>query len=439
MLSSEKREPNKFIVSKIKMKQVCFITLALLSFFPSLVFVLMFLFLLGFLFRDAGIRYIFFFGSLLFLTLISMMLQEDYFYKGPIISFLFLLPFLLSFILLKDKSRSEYFLLFLKVHIFISLIQIPLQLIQFISVYGFEFGLVLSNSSAGDIGFGSLYNSFVLADKQILSMFFLISLKDHFSVLYVRLGLLALFFSFLFIGANTTTLVLLLSVIIYYLILTNLKLYKLKYMWKRVLTVSALLLAFFVVNKFFFTSQYQHVIGGINKVIENISNIGKVKAYGTIAEIYSDNPEYLFCGLGSGYYSSRVSFILSGEYLWQGEHALLGLQHNRRFDHYLRPLWNDNIRFNNNINGTIFQPFSGIVTIFSEYGLIVLLAFIAAMVNLYMRIPIDLGRIFIIFSFGMMFIDNFLEYPRILTPAIVYILYLLNQSKGDANMKFIQV
>ena len=210
-------------------------------------------------------------------------------------------------------------------------------------------------------------------------------------------------------------------------------------MWKRVLTVSALLLAFFVVNKFFFTSQYQHVIGGINKVIENISNIGKVKAYGTIAEIYSDNPEYLFCGLGSGYYSSRVSFILSGEYLWQGEHALLGLQHNRRFDHYLRPLWNDNIRFNNNINGTIFQPFSGIVTIFSEYGLIVLLAFIAAMVNLYMRIPIDLGRIFIIFSFGMMFIDNFLEYPRILTPAIVYILYLLNQSKGDANMKFIQV
>ena len=210
-------------------------------------------------------------------------------------------------------------------------------------------------------------------------------------------------------------------------------------MWKRVLTVSALLLAFFVVNKFFFTSQYEHVFIALDKAIENVSSIGKVKAYETITDIYLDDPKYLFCGLGSGYYSSRVSFVLSGEYLWQGEHALFGLQNNKRFDKYLRPLWNDDNRFDKYINGTIFQPFSSILTILSEYGLIVLFAFILMVVKIYMRINTDVGKTFIICMVGMLMIDNFIEYPRISTPAIVYIIYLLSQSKGDANMKFIQV
>lgn len=435
MLSSEKREPNKFLVTKTKMKQVCFITLAVLSFFPSLAFVLMLLFLLGFLFRDAGIKYIIFYCCLLSLTAVSMMLQENYFFKGPLISFIFSLPLLLCFINTKDKSTAEYFSLFLKVHIYISLIQIPLQLLQFINVYGFHFTLIMSNSSAGDVAFGSLYNSFVLADKQLLSIFFLISIKNEFSGLKYRLILMLLFISFLFIGTNTTKLVLLLAVIFYYIIISNFNLYNLKHFFSRVSLVIMLILVFFLADKFIFTSQLQHITIGITKAIENFTSIGRIRAFGTITEIYSDNPKYLICGLGSGYYSSRVSFILSGEYLWQGEHELLGIQNNKRFDKYLRPLWNDNIRFNTNLNGTIFQPFSSIITIFSEYGLIALLAFILIMVNLYVRTKMDLGKIFIIFSFGMLFLDNFIEYPRISTPALVYILYLLHQSKGIIAMK----
>ena len=436
MLSVVKREPNKLLVPKRKLKQVCFITLAVLSFFPSLVFVLLFLFLFGILFRDAGIKYIFFFGFLLFLTFISMLLQEDYFYKGPLISLIFSLPLLLSFINSKDKNTAEYFSLFLKVHIYISLIQIPLQFIQFINAYGFQFTLIMSNSSVGDVAFGSLYNSFILADKQILSIFFLISIKNEFPGFKYKLILILLFFSFLFIGTNTTKLVLLLSVIFYYIIISNFNLYNLKHLFSRVSMTIMIIMLFFLADKFIFKSQFQHITIGINKVVANITSIGRIKAFGTITEIYSDNPKYLICGLGSGYYSSRVSFILSGEYLWQGEHELLGIQNNKRFDKYLRPLWNDNIRFNTNLNGTIFQPFSSIITIFSEYGLIVFLAFILIMVNLYVRIKMDLGKIYIIFLFGMLFLDNFIEYPRISTPAIVYILYLLNQSKGDATMKF---
>lgn len=429
----EKNCSNYSLVSKRAIEKGLFILLAIISFFPSLAFLLLFLLIFGLVFRSAGLKYLLFFSCFMLLTAISMLFQQDFYYKGFLLSAFFLLPFLLVFI--KKKDRNDHYIPFMKAHIYMSLIQIPLQVSQFIAVYGFDFGLLLSNSSSGDASFGSLFNSFVLADKQILSMFFLITLKNHFSTYFFRFGLLVLFFSFLFIGANTTTLVLLLSIVIYYVILSNIELHRLRHLWKRIAIGFLLIFSFFLVNKYIFSSQYAHINNSLYKVIENANIIGKLKAYGTIVEIYSDDPKYLLFGLGSGYYSSRVSFILSGEYLWGGEHSLLGTQNNERFDKHLRPLWNDDIRFNVFYNNTFHQPFSSILTIVSEYGVLVLCFFIVVMFRTYKQIKVDVGKLFVVFAVGMLMLDNFLEYPRIFVPALIFILFLRSPAIPPSDFK----
>lgn len=421
---------SKFIISRQEIQSLVFIILAVLSFFPSLVFVLLFLLLLSVIyFHDAGIKYLFFISLLILLTLFSMLWQQEFFYKGPLLSSFFLLPFLLFFLFSKNRNISQQYVVFMKVHIYLSLLQIPLQFIQFINAFGFDFTLLLHNSSSGDVSFGMLYNAFVLADKQLLSMFFLFSLKNYFSKKFFLFGIFMLFFSFMFIGANTTALVFILSVLVY-IIISSFNLKNLKDFLKKIMVTFLLLIVFFISTYYLFNSQYKYINSSIDKAIENVDSIGKVKAFKTIVEIFEKEPAYLMFGLGSGYYSSRISYILSGEYLWQGEHPLLGIQNNKRFDTYLRPLWNDDIRFNIYLNSTMYQPFSGVLTIISEYGLIVFSVFIVLLFNTYKKIKMPIGKVFVIFISGMLILDNFIEYPRLLVPVLIYILYLrsLNNS-----------
>jgi hypothetical protein len=420
---------NELIVSKRGINKYIFFSLAILSFFPSFVFQLAFLFVLGFVFRSAGLKFLLFCLCLSVLAVASMLLQQDFYYKGIIVTTAFFLPFLICFLLLEKKERGDWCVFFMKAHIFISLIQIPIQIFQFISIYGFDLGLLLTNSSVGDASFGTLSHSFVLAEKQLMSIFFLVSLRKNFSNFSFLIYLLALGGSFLFIGANTSTLVLLTAIAIYYFILSNLGLFKLTYVWKRIGIGFLLLLTVLLVNKYLFTNQHDHISNALNAIVERGTSVSKLKVYDSIVEIFSNNPEYLLVGLGAGHYSSRVSFILSGEYLTEGIHPLLGFQNNPRFDEYLRPLWNDSFRFDVHSNNTFYQPFSSILTVISEYGIFIFAYFLLILLRVYNRISLGIGKVFILFVAGMLFVDNIIEYPRICLPVSIYILYLLNESK----------
>ena len=312
------------MILKTKIKSLdkyIFILLAVVSFFPNFIFVLLILMILVFTnYKSATFKYIIFILFIIVWSLSSMLIQTEFYYKGLLLSIFLFLPFFIIFLKKTTLLKLNY-KVFMKTHIYLSLLQIPIQLIQLINNYGFSMILFAGDSSMGDSASGTIVNSFVLADKQLISIFFLLVLKKEFKKKLFILSFISISFSFLLIGANTTLLVLLLAILIYHLITFQF----IKYIKRYIFIIPTVIIILVSIGSIFH-SQYTHIMILSNHAIETSDTLARLQSINNVISLTKDNPEYLIFGLGVGHYSSRVSYILSGEYLWQGEHPLLGIE-----------------------------------------------------------------------------------------------------------------
>ena len=136
------------------------------------------------------------------------------------------------------------------------------------------------------------------------------------------------------------------------------------------------------------------------------------------------NPTFFLFGISPGTYNSRVSFLLNGEYT---RNKLFKNIRNRPFyaDRDVYPLWNKNITFQYN-DGTRNEPFSSLLALIVEYGVLQTLLICLLLWHSYKRLKAqnDNYKFFIQFLFVFFFLniltENYFEYPEFILLIILY-------------------
>tara|TARA_R110002033_G_scaffold133508_1_gene173546 strand:- start:4846 stop:5886 length:1041 start_codon:yes stop_codon:yes gene_type:complete len=146
------------------------------------------------------------------------------------------------------------------------------------------------------------------------------------------------------------------------------------------------------------------------------------------------NPKFLLFGVSPGTYNSRVSFLLNGEYT---RNKIFKNIKNRPIyaNEDIYPLWNKNITFQYN-DGTRNEPFSSILALMVEYGILQTLLICFLFWQSFWRVK-DQNRkhkFFIQFLFVFFFLnlltENYLEYPE-----FIFLIIIIYKSIESANVK----
>lgn len=136
-------------------------------------------------------------------------------------------------------------------------------------------------------------------------------------------------------------------------------------------------------------------------------------------------------GVGPGAWSSRASWLLSGEYL--KNQSLVPVSPSRDWDYYLKELWNKDLLLSARwAHGVANQPFSTWFTVLAEFGylgIILALLFVVRLIKcLKYRINDPYTSWFkgssvflvLLLSYALLF-DNWIEYPRLMMPVILFL------------------
>ena len=135
------------------------------------------------------------------------------------------------------------------------------------------------------------------------------------------------------------------------------------------------------------------------------------------------NPLIFLFGTSPGTYNSRASFLLNGEYT---RNKLFQKINNRPFyaNRDIYPLWNKNITFQFN-DGTRNEPFSSLLALMVEYGVLQTVLICFLFWNSYQRLKYgnEEYKFFIQFLFSFLLLnlltENYLEYPEFIILVII--------------------
>ena len=160
-----------------------------------------------------------------------------------------------------------------------------------------------------------------------------------------------------------------------------------------------------------------------------VTNIAKVQTYkDTFWVIPSRDVKFLIIGNGIGEYSSRAALTCTGEYV-KAYKKMFSPSISEYSDKYI---YNKYIKYNiNEKQGTMYSPFSTIISIQGEYGLIGLCIFII-IICIAIKKSSKTTRVFIIFFLLSCLIENYLEFAKI-SYLLMFIYYILNNNKKVRN------
>ncbi len=176
----------------------------------------------------------------------------------------------------------------------------------------------------------------------------------------------------------------------------------------------------------------------INKVINPESHKQGIKVdgyYNTFRFLWRESFFNPIIGVGLGNYSGRAALYLSGEYSKFAE-KILPISRSEYTEKYILSLWNRELFENIPYMGSVLNhPWASIQSICGEAGIFGLIMFF--LVFFLMLKKISFGIIFfkrksisyiyfaffiyIIYIFLMLFIDNYLEFPRVIMPLYFYL------------------
>lgn len=436
-------EERNIKINRAVLIQLYLITLGLLalSFLRPLLFILLPLFVLGFIFLFK-VRYskniIFVGASVFIITILSSLYVDEFNFSNNVLSFYFIFPILLIFfsrIKIPDKICGSLFEFFIKVLTIILIVNNCIGFIQFIL------------TPMSDDAFMGFYGKQGLGLHTLSLMNFMICVYYFFLYKYYKkklnFGLFIFFLSSAFLCFyGLGLIVFVMSVFVY------------KFSFR----------AFF--KSFFILIAIISFLGGTlyifrNKTFNyNYENIKKVELlfndqtdpkfadqiprklilYKNYIHVYSKDIGLFLLGSGPGTFNSRTSFLLNGDYSKSGFfESVFGVSSPEYASKYVYPLWESKMisqeLYKKGIynDGTRNEPFSSIIAILAEYGFfITVLLFIlifdkfkilihkmnsnylsfnnVAKLNIYR----DYIKFVSIFIFLNLFTDNFFEYPEII-------------------------
>lgn len=145
----------------------------------------------------------------------------------------------------------------------------------------------------------------------------------------------------------------------------------------------------------------------------------------TFVDIPRMDKKFLIIGNGVGQYSSRGALLATGEYI-PGIRGLFDPSISEYTERYILARYKHyNVELS---HGTMYSPYSSIITLFGEYGLIGLVGFCVAIFIMIRRSKKE-AAIFVIFFFLSCFIENYIEFAKVTIP--LFLLYFMDQRGAD--------
>lgn len=136
----------------------------------------------------------------------------------------------------------------------------------------------------------------------------------------------------------------------------------------------------------------------------------------SVIQLPKESWEISLIGVGGGNYSSRAAMITSNEYLSGISFSFPSKSISEFSNKYILPKWNKELLSKGYNEGIANQPFSSVISIFAETGIIGVVLFISILYRIY-KIEVkkssrynNLVGQFSIFFTLILFIDNYLEY-----------------------------
>ncbi|SFU45915.1 hypothetical protein SAMN04487941_0898 [Pontibacter akesuensis] len=303
-------------------------------------------------------------------------------------------------------------------YFFINFIFVVQQLISII-IYSGSLNPFNASASHGDMIMGIYSNSSI---NMIVMGFYAIYFfyKRSLGKLFIAL------FCFLMTGYMSGLLILLVALTMFFFLFEkriSLKIY------------SILIIISIIVFYYFFSREnYDYALGYINRALAFDAKMPfKLKSYIQTYHYWTDSAANFIFGAGPGNFSSRVTFVVSGDYVGWYPESLSYVSKSFAKNHF----WIWNYDFNNpwdNINNAANQPFSAYNQIIGEYGLIGLIAFIFLYIGFWMRgfMSLTYGKIIFISFLGYLVLDYWFEYFSVV---ILFELFMLLNRKESETAK----
>lgn len=159
-----------------------------------------------------------------------------------------------------------------------------------------------------------------------------------------------------------------------------------------------------------------------------VKTVAKIQVYeDTFINISKNDLKFFVFGNGIGQYSSRAALTCTGEYITY-YNKLFSPSVSSYTQNYILGRY---IRYNIvEGQGTLYSPFSTIITIQGEYGILGSIVFLIFLLKMWKKSSKN-SRNFILFFFFSCFIENYLEFSKIMF--MVFLIYFLNLKK-DKNI-----
>ena len=144
----------------------------------------------------------------------------------------------------------------------------------------------------------------------------------------------------------------------------------------------------------------------------------------TFVNIPKNDIKFFIVGNGMGGYSSRAALTCTGSYI-DSYSTLFKPSITAYTEEYILKRY---IKYNiQQGQGTLYSPFSSILTIQGEYGIVGTILFLT-LIYLMIKKSGTYSNIFILFFFFSCFIENYVEFEKVM--ALVFILYFMNQKNN---------
>ncbi|HEB36040.1 MAG TPA: hypothetical protein ENI18_09405 [Candidatus Aminicenantes bacterium] len=313
--------------------------------------------------------------------------------------------------------------------VFFSLVQILIGLFQLYRTFGFSMVNPFSiTTAAGDFFTGFLGNSHLLA----LKLFFLATIltflwwgtkkkKYLIYTIFVILGWL--------LASAIHSIILAIITIIFYTLLSNkLKRRKLKIF----IYAFGAIIVIFTLTSVIQPGNIDYAKNQMSSLLNKDDSLRIRKLTGLKNTLFKLPQEKFYApiiGVGLGSYSSRAAMITSGEYL-RHHPSFIPIIPSKETKKFILPLWNRELLKNKWNHGVSNQPFSSWQSIYGEVGFIGLIIFLFVFFNNIKVFSFLLNNckdkyicsiasgmlFFTIYLFFLLFMDNWLEYPRLMIP-----------------------
>jgi hypothetical protein len=223
----------------------------------------------------------------------------------------------------------------------------------------------------------------------------------------------------------------LVGILIYFLFYSNF------FVLLRLMMVSVmvvLVLPFFIyLSQFFFQE---------GPTLASLQYVPKVQGYMTIPRVFGDYPHVLLLGTSPGTYSSRAAVSLASPRILSKDSKENPIVENSPYlVKYLAPYYSPEFYATLGNTGTFYTPFSSVLGIIIEYGLIGCLLFILLFRNIIklnkkiLKVH-NIGAVNIILTFALImvfFYDTWFEHSMIMLPYLISLGYAFSLNKIPAK------